>query len=90
MLAEIVKLENPAIEFKKLELTRAIVNDQKKMKNIEDGILNQLVNAGSNILEDDDLIINLENSKVTSKDIKQNMENNEVAQVEIEEARSIY
>ena len=27
LLAEIVKLENPAIEIKKLELTRAIVND---------------------------------------------------------------
>jgi len=40
LLAEIVKLENPAIEIKKLELTKAIVKDQKRMKRIEDDILN--------------------------------------------------
>jgi len=90
LLGEIVKIENPAIEMKKLELTRAIVSDQKKMKNIEDEILNQMVNAGANILEEDDLINKLENAKTTSKIIKQNMEENEVASVEIEQARNIY
>ena len=49
------------------------------MKAIEDGILQQLINAGSNILEEDDLINNLKNSKETSTEIKKNMEENEIA-----------
>ena len=66
------------------------MNDQKRMKKIEDEILNSLVNAGENILDEEDLIINLERSKVTSAEIKHAMEQNEVAQVEIEVARSKY
>lgn len=72
-------MENPAIEIKKLELTRAIVNDQKRMKKIEDDILSQLVNAGDNILDEEDLIIYLKKSKVTSKEITLAMQENEVA-----------
>ena len=90
LLAEIVKLENPAIELKKLELTKAIVKDQQRMKNIEDEILNQLVNATGNILDEEDLINYLDRAKVISKEIHKAMEENEVAQVEIEEARSKY
>jgi hypothetical protein len=37
------------------------------------------VNAGANILEDDELIINLENAKMKSTEIKKNMQENEVA-----------
>ena len=90
LLAEIVKLENPVIEYRKLELTKAIVNDQKRMKKIEDDILSQLVNAGDNILDEEDLINYLDKSKITSKEIKVAMEENEQAQLEIEEARSKY
>lgn len=90
LLAEIVKLENPAIEVKKLELTRAIVNDQKRMKKIEDDILSLLVNAGDNILDEEDLIIYLEKSKIVSAEINKAMAENEIAQVEIQEARSQY
>lgn len=60
------------------------------MKNIEDEILNQLVNATGNILDEEDLINYLDRAKVISKEIKHAMEENEVAQVEIEEARSKY
>jgi dynein heavy chain len=83
LLAEIVKLENPAIEIKKLELTRAIVNDQKRMKKIEDDILSLLVNAGDNILDEEDLIIYLDKSKIVSAEINKAMEENEIAQIEI-------
>jgi dynein heavy chain len=83
LLAEIVKLENPAIEIKKLELTRAIVNDQKRMKKIEDDILSLLMNAGDNILDEEDLIIYLDKSKIVSAEINKAMEENEIAQIEI-------
>ncbi len=89
-MGEIVKLENPAVEQKKIELTRALVNDQNQMKAIEDGILNQLVNSTGNILDDEDLIRNLDESKVVSTAVKLSMEENKTAQVEISEARLKY
>jgi len=49
------------------------------MKRIEDEILNQLVNASDNILDEEDLINFLEKSKITSAEIKVAMEENEVA-----------
>ncbi len=55
------------------------MNDQKRMKKIEDDILSQLVNAGDNILDEEDLIIYLKKSKVTSKEITLAMQENEVA-----------
>ncbi len=60
------------------------------MKAIEDGILNQLVNSTGNILDDEDLIRNLDESKVVSIAVKQSMEENKTAQVEISEARQKY
>lgn len=79
LLAEIVKLERPDVEEKKLALTKAIVKDQQAIKRIEDEILEQLVNSGDNVLDDEDLIANLDKSKVTSAQIKESMEENETA-----------
>ena len=87
LLGEIVKLENPSIEVRKLELTKAMVDGQRQMQEIEDEILNLLVNAGENILDEEDLINYLEKSKIVSKAITESMEENEIAQVEIEAAR---
>jgi hypothetical protein len=49
------------------------------MKNIEDDILSLLVNAGDNILDEEDLIIYLEKSKIVSAEINKAMEENEIA-----------
>jgi dynein heavy chain len=60
------------------------------MKKIEDDILSLLVNAGDNILDEEDLIIYLEKSKIVSAEINKAMEENEIAQVEISDARAKY
>jgi dynein heavy chain len=87
LLAEIVKREQPDLETMKGTLVLAIAADQKRMKRIEDDILKSLAESDENILDDEDLIGYLDNSKITSEEIKKTMEKNEVAQVEIEEAR---
>lgn len=87
LLAEIVKREQPDLETMKGTLVLAIAADQKRMKRIEDEILKSLAESDENILDDEDLIGYLDNSKITSEEIKKTMEKNEVAQVEIEEAR---
>jgi len=90
LLAEIVKIENSAVEIKKNELTLTIANDQKRIKNLEDDILKSLANSSENILDDEVLVAKLDDSKITSDDITKNLENNKEAQVEIEQARSQY
>jgi dynein heavy chain, axonemal len=90
LLAEIVKIENSAVETKKNELTLTIANDQKRIKKLEDDILKSLANSSENILDDEILVAKLDDSKVTSDDITKNLENNKEAQIEIELARSQY
>lgn len=90
LLAEIVKIENADIEARKNELTLVIANDQKRIKKLEDDILKSLANSSDNILDDEDLVANLDASKITSDEISKNLEDNKIAQVEIEQARSLY
>ena len=90
LLAEIVKIENADVEAKKNELTLVIANDNKRIKKLEDDILRSLANSSENILDDEQLVANLDASKVTSDEISKNLEDNKIAQVEIEQARSQY
>lgn len=90
LLAEIVKIENEDVEKKKNELTLVIANDQKRIKKLEDDILKSLANSSENILDDEDLVANLDQSKITSDEISKNLEDNKEAQIEIEQARSQY
>lgn len=90
LLAEIVKIENAEVEKKKNELTLIIAKDQKKIKRLEDIILKSLANSSENILDDEELVANLDQSKITSDEISKNLEDNKKAQIEIEEARSQY
>ena len=63
------------------------------MKEIEDTILKHLTDTkqnGSNILDNQELIEYLAESKIVSAEIKKSLEENAVAQVEIEEARNQY
>ena len=52
LLAEIVKIENFAVEAKKNELILIIANDQKKINKLQDDILRSLANSCENILDD--------------------------------------
>ena len=90
LLAEIVKIENAEVEKKKNELILIIANDQKKIKRLEDIILKSLANSSENILDDEELVSNLDQSKITSDEISKNLEDNKEAQIMIEEARSKY
>ena len=71
LLSEIVRLENTELEQRRQTLSKSIVQDQIKMIQIQEDILHQLVNSSeSTILDDEDLIIYLDKSKLTNYDIK--------------------
>ena len=90
LLAEIVKIENADVEAKKNELTLVISNDKKRIKKLEDDILKSLANSSENILDDEQLLGNLDASKITSDGISKNLEDSKSAQVEEEQTRSQY
>jgi dynein heavy chain len=80
LLSEIVRLENTELEQRRQTLSKSIVQDQIKMIQIQEDILHQLVNSSeSTILDDEDLIIYLDKSKLTNLDIKFGIEHKQHA-----------
>lgn len=68
-----------------------MARDSKDLKDLEDLILKQLSGATTEeILDKDDLIIILENSKQKSGEINIRMEESKVVQVEINDTRNLY
>ncbi|CAM9370487.1 unnamed protein product [Discosporangium mesarthrocarpum] len=89
LLVDVVKNERPDLEAKKDELVVNIANDQKTLKEIEDKILYMLANASGNILDDEELINALSQSKVTSKAINSRLTEAEATTREINETREV-
>ena len=69
-----VGLERRDLEQQKKELTEQQTGFTIKMKELEDGILNQLADAEGDVTENIALIENLEDSKATSIEIAEKME----------------
>ncbi len=73
MLAKIVELEAPNLENRKSEIVRKNAQDQKQLFHIEDSILKSLSDQKgdiSELLKNESLIIQLQDSKKTSAEIK--------------------
>ncbi|KAJ3083598.1 Dynein heavy chain 6, axonemal, partial [Rhizoclosmatium hyalinum] len=90
LLADVVKLERPELEEQRNSLIVNIANDKKQLKDIEEKILRLLFNSQGNILDDEELINTLNQSKVTSAAIKERVHQAEVTEVEINQAREKY
>lgn len=64
-----VRLERPELEQQRSELIVRINNDKAQLKGIEDKILYLLYHSKGNILDDEELIETLNESKVKIKDV---------------------
>jgi dynein heavy chain len=71
LLADVVKTERPELEEARNSLIVNIANDKKQLKDIEEKILKLLFHSQGNILDDEELINTLNQSKVTSAAIKE-------------------
>lgn len=67
---DVVRLERPDLEEQRTELIIRINNDKNQLKNIEDKILRLLFHSEGNILDDEELIDTLNESKVSFFAIK--------------------
>merc|ERR1719201_3032977 len=73
LLALTVSKERPDLEEQKAEIIRSNNENKITMKKLEDGILQQLAEAGGDVTENITLIENLEDSKATSIEVAEKM-----------------
>lgn len=84
MLGDVVVQEKPIIEKKKNEIILQMANDQNTLKKLEINILKLLSDSTEEqILDEDDLIIVLEDSKKTSSEINMRIEQSKEVELEI-------
>ncbi|KAH8057234.1 dynein light chain binding protein [Aureococcus anophagefferens] len=90
LLGDVVKAERPEVERKNVQLLLQMSADKKKLAEIEAEILRRLSEAKGNILDDEELINTLADSKKFSTMINERLEAAEVTKQEINEAREAY
>mmetsp|Transcript_34320 Transcript_34320/g.25397 ORF Transcript_34320/g.25397 Transcript_34320/m.25397 type:complete len:140 (-) Transcript_34320:1099-1518(-) len=89
LLGDVVIQEKPEIEKKRDEIVVTMDHDQRTLKNIEIMILKMLSESTEEqILDEDNLINVLENSKRTSREINQRMEQSLAVEEEINNTRN--
>jgi hypothetical protein len=71
MLSIVVKHEEPARFEKRNQFIVQKADSERKVSELQDRILNQIAGSSDNILEDDELIITLDESKEQCKVIEQ-------------------
>ncbi|XP_029949300.1 dynein heavy chain 6, axonemal [Salarias fasciatus] len=90
LLSDVVRLESPHLEEQRNELIVSINADRSQLKDIEDRILKLLFTSEGNILDNEELVTTLQESKVTSETIKHRLEEAEATELMINSARERY
>ncbi|XP_026666919.1 dynein heavy chain 6, axonemal [Ceratina calcarata] len=90
LLADVVRLERPDLETMRNDLIMKINADKGQLQNIEDRILTLLFSSGGDILDNEDLIETLNDSKETSAIIATRLIESEATEQKISEAREKY
>nr|KAF6328674.1 dynein axonemal heavy chain 6 [Pipistrellus kuhlii] len=90
LLSDVVRLEKPELEEQRIKLIVRINTDKNQLKSIEDKILKMLFTSEGNILDNEELIETLQDSKITSGAIKSRLKEAESTEVMINVAREKY
>ncbi|XP_015429803.1 PREDICTED: dynein heavy chain 6, axonemal, partial [Dufourea novaeangliae] len=90
LLADVVRLERPDLETMRTDLIMKINADKGQLQSIEDRILTLLYGAGDDILDNEELIETLNDSKETSAIIATRLIESEATEEKISVARERY
>ncbi|XP_063473624.1 dynein axonemal heavy chain 6 isoform X8 [Symphalangus syndactylus] len=90
LLSDVVRLEKPKLEEQRIKLIVRINTDKNQLKTIEEKILRMLFTSEGNILDNEELIDTLQDSKITSGAIKTRLEEAESTEQMINVAREKY
>jgi dynein heavy chain len=89
-LGILVAMEEPEVEAKRIQLVLDSAAAKAQLKEIEDRILALLSASTGNILDDEELIETLANSKVMSVKIEEQVQQQERTAIQIQDTRNIY
>uniref|UniRef100_A0A8B7WIF1 Dynein heavy chain 6, axonemal n=1 Tax=Castor canadensis TaxID=51338 RepID=A0A8B7WIF1_CASCN len=90
LLSDVVRLEKPELEEQRIKLIVRINTDKNQLKSIEEKILRMLFQSEGNILDNEELIDTLQESKITSSAIKRRLKEAESTELMINVAREKY
>jgi dynein heavy chain len=90
LLAVVVNKERPDLEMQRLDLVEQQNQFTIKLKELEDDLLQRLATAEGDILGDEELILSLENTKITVTEINEKVLQAKTTAVEIGRAREAY
>ncbi|CAF4573133.1 unnamed protein product [Rotaria sp. Silwood1] len=90
ILSDVVRLERPDLDEEMNRLIVTMNNDRNQLKAIEDKILKMLFESEGNILDNEELVNSLNDSKVTSSAIKRRLEETIKTEANISAAREKY
>jgi dynein heavy chain, axonemal len=90
ILSDVVRLERPDLEEERNKLISNINNDKNQLKAIEDKILKMLFESEGNILDNEELVNTLNDSKTTSAAISRRLAEAEKTEANISAAREKY
>ena len=90
LFSDVVRLERPDLDEEMSRLIVTMNNDRNQLKAIEDKILKMLFESEGNILDNEELVNSLNDSKVTSTAIKRRLEETIKTEANISAAREKY
>ena len=90
LLGLVVQKEEPALEVQKSKLVVEVANGKRKIIELEDLILKMLSETEGSLLDDENLVTTLQESKETSTAVTKKLKVAEVTEKKIDEARSGY
>ena len=90
LLSNVVHQERPDLETQRCILLENLVNDKMKLREIEDRTLDLLSTSIGNVLDDEDLINTLDNSKDMVSIIQRRLEDSQDTQESIHRSRIVY
>ncbi|XP_075717900.1 dynein axonemal heavy chain 6 [Rhinoderma darwinii] len=90
LLSDVVRIERPDLEEQRNQLIIKINSDKNQLKAIEERILKLLFTSEGNILDNEELINTLQESKITSGAIKTRLQEAEATEQKINTAREKY
>ena len=67
VLSKIIQQENPELEESRNKVLQLVVEEQSRLTDLENHSLNLLHNSQGNILDDEDLIQTLDNSRTIAE-----------------------
>ena len=90
LINNLLEVEKADLEKMRINLMESKAENVKKLKDIEDEILQIVSNASGDILDDDTAIETLQKAQVTSSDIEQQMKEAEKTENEISEFKKVF